>query len=115
MASVASIFVQAPKILIVENEPALRLLVATVLEDDGGFDLLMADSADQAFKFIALHDGIDCVFTDVNMPGRFDGLGLAKGVLADHPAMPGAQSDKVSALLATPSFGSVKLRDKTNI
>ncbi len=74
-----------PKILIVEDEPAQRFLVATVLEDDGGFDLLVAGSADEALKVIAQHEGIDCVFTDVNMPGRLDGLDLAKGVLADHP------------------------------
>ncbi len=76
-----------PTILVVEDEPGLRFLVTEVLEDDGGFVLLVAQSADEAFDLIAKHDDIRCVFTDVKMPGQFDGLDLAHGILNEHPGI----------------------------
>ncbi|ESQ78739.1 response regulator [Asticcacaulis sp. YBE204] len=69
------------RILVVEDEPDLRALALMVLEEDGGFDVLMAESADAAFAILASDDAIDCVFTDVNMPGLFDGLDLAAGIM----------------------------------
>ncbi len=56
-----------------------------VLEDDGGFTMLIAKSADEAFELIAKHQDIRCVFTDVKMPGQFDGLDLANEILSHHP------------------------------
>ena len=74
-----------PTILVVEDEPGLRFLVTEVLEDDGGFNMLIAKSADEAFELIAKHQDIRCVFTDVKMPGQFDGLDLANEILSRHP------------------------------
>ncbi len=74
-----------PTILVVEDEPGLRFLVTEVLEDDGGFTMLIAKSADEAFELIAKHQDIRCVFTDVKMPGQFDGLDLANEILSHHP------------------------------
>lgn len=87
MASASPISKPNPRILIVEDEPALRFLVTTALEDDGGFHLLVAESADEALEIIAQTDGIDCVFTDVRMPGKYDGIDLANEILAVHPAI----------------------------
>ena len=87
MVSFAQISTPIPTILVVEDEPGLRFLITEVLEDDGGFNLLVAQSADEAFAIIAAHADIGCVFTDVRMPGQYDGLDLARGILTDHPGI----------------------------
>jgi CheY-like chemotaxis protein len=75
----------APKVLVVEDEPALRLLIADVLSTDAGFCVIDLASGDEAIEFLKLNPSLDCVFTDVRMPGRHDGLALARHVQLEHP------------------------------
>ena len=72
MGSVAS----APVVLVVEDEPLLRIAAADLFED-AGFDVLEAANADEAIKLLELRDDIRLVFTDIQMPGSLDGLKLA--------------------------------------
>ena len=87
MASATPIRPKSPKILIVEDEAGLRSLVADILEDDGGFRLLMAGSADEAFDILMLNGDVACVFTDIRMPGKRNGIDLARGVLSTYPGV----------------------------
>lgn len=71
-------------ILVVEDEPAVRSLVAFVLKSDG-YALLLAGSADEAMRLSAAHPGrIDLLLTDASMPGR-SGLDLASALVAERP------------------------------
>lgn len=65
-----------PIVLIVEDEPLIRMITAEGLQDEG-FQVLEADSADEAFRILSSRRDVGVVFTDVNMPGTLDGLGLA--------------------------------------
>ena len=63
-------------VLVVEDEPLLRLFASDMIEE-AGFEVLQASDASDAL--VTLQDRLDIrvVFTDVNMPGGIDGIMLA--------------------------------------
>ncbi|HTI31748.1 MAG TPA: response regulator [Sphingomonas sp.] len=63
-------------VLIVDDEPLVRKSAAMMV-DEAGYESLQAGSADEAIDLLAARDDIFVVFTDVEMPGRFDGSKLA--------------------------------------
>jgi two-component system, response regulator PdtaR len=63
-------------ILIVEDEPLLRMLAVDVVEE-AGFVALEAADADKAIILLEARSDICLVFTDFNMPRSMDGLKLA--------------------------------------
>jgi len=66
-------------ILIVENDPLLKLLTVDIVES-AGFVALPADSADEAVAILEARSDIALLLTDINMPGSMDGLKLAHAV-----------------------------------
>lgn len=73
-----------PRILVVDDEPLLRLFNVDMLID-AGFDVLEAADADEALRLLEATDDIQVVFTDVEMPGKIDGFGLADRIEAQWP------------------------------
>jgi CheY-like chemotaxis protein len=69
-------------ILVVEDEILIRMDAVDYFSDEG-FDVLEAGSADEALLVLESRCDIDFVFSDINMPGRLDGLGLCRRV-AEH-------------------------------
>lgn len=69
----------APVVLIVEDEPLLRMLAVEVVED-AGFVALEARDADEAVILLESRNDISVLFTDIDMPGSMDGLKLAHAV-----------------------------------
>ena len=68
----------AATVLVVEDDFLVRLCAADALRD-AGFNVLQAGNGPDALRLI--EDGpVDVVFTDINMPGAFDGAGLARRV-----------------------------------
>jgi len=63
-------------VLVVEDEPLIRMLLAGALEDEG-YDVLEARTVLEAVAILGLHD-IHAVITDIDMPGGLSGLDLAK-------------------------------------
>ena len=72
------------EVLVVEDESMIRIAAADALADYGFMAWEAADT-EEALKSIDEHPGIGLVFTDVNLPGRLDGLGLAQEVVLSHP------------------------------
>jgi CheY-like chemotaxis protein len=68
-----------PAVLVVEDEPLLMMLAMDII-DDLGFSALSAPNADEAIAILEHRDDIRLIFSDVNMPGSMDGLGLARTV-----------------------------------
>ncbi len=66
-------------VLVVEDEPMLRTLAVDIVELNG-FTAIEASNADEAVAVLESRSDIDIVFTDVEMPGSMDGLGLAKAI-----------------------------------
>jgi two-component system, response regulator PdtaR len=62
-----------PVVLIVENDPLLRVLAVEVVEEAG---LVALEAAHQAVFLLESRRDIS-LFTDIDMPGSMDGLKLA--------------------------------------
>jgi CheY-like chemotaxis protein len=95
----------ATVVLIVEDEPLVRLVVADALEE-AGFTVLEAFDGDHAVRILEQNaNRIRVIFSDINLPGSMNGVLLARhaaqhwpwiGVLLasgrpkpEDPAMPG--------------------------
>ncbi|MDH2326410.1 response regulator [Cereibacter sp. SYSU M97828] len=63
-------------VLIVEDEPLLRL-AAIDMVDEAGFSALSAANATEALLILEERQDIRIVLTDVDMPGGVDGVQLA--------------------------------------
>jgi CheY-like chemotaxis protein len=73
-----------PVVLIVEDEPLVRVGACNMIED-AGFEVIEAASADEAIRILESRSDIRVVFTDVHMPGTMDGLRLAHAVRGRWP------------------------------
>ena len=67
---------KTPAVLIVEDEPLVRLDAVRTIEN-AGFEVIEAANADEAIRVLETRSDIRLVFTDVHMPGSMDGLKLA--------------------------------------
>jgi CheY-like chemotaxis protein len=63
-------------ILIVEDEPLVRLDIVDFFEDRG-FRVFEAADAKAALRILESNPAIEIVLTDIQMPGSMDGLKLA--------------------------------------
>jgi two-component system, response regulator PdtaR len=73
-----------PVVLIVEDEPLVRMIAADVFLENG-LDVLEAPHADGALALLNDHADIDVLFTDINMPGALNGVDLAWEVYRRWP------------------------------
>ena len=74
-------------LLVVEDEPAVRNLVASSLRNEG-YHLLLASSAEEALELVETYPGrIDLLVTDAIMPGR-SGVDLIRELTGRLPGLP---------------------------
>lgn len=73
-----------PFVLVVEDETMIRWIAIEGLED-AGYQVLDAANAQDALAILGSRSDVGVLFTDVNMPGRLDGLQLAELVHAKWP------------------------------
>lgn len=66
-------------VLVVEDEPLLRMMALDLVED-AGFDPVEARDADEAIAILESRTDIHVVFTDIDMPGSMNGLKLAAAI-----------------------------------
>ena len=71
-------------VLLVDDEPLVRMLGADVLED-AGFTVVEAGDAAEALRALAERPDVRVLFTDVNMPGGMDGFRLSQKVHEMRP------------------------------
>jgi CheY-like chemotaxis protein len=63
-------------VLVVEDEPILRMMAADMVEG-AGFEVIEAADATEAVRILESRTDIRIVFTDIDMPRGMDGLRLA--------------------------------------
>jgi CheY-like chemotaxis protein len=75
-------------ILLVEDDRDVREIALTVLEE-AGYRVLEAVNGDDAYRLLLAHSDlrIDALFTDIVMPGRFDGIDLANAARELRPGL----------------------------
>jgi CheY-like chemotaxis protein len=78
----------ANTILVVEDDRDVRELAITVLET-AGYRVLEASNGDEAHRLLLAHAdlSVDLLFTDIVMPGRLDGIDLAKEARSLRPGL----------------------------
>jgi CheY-like chemotaxis protein len=75
------------RILLVEDEPLIRMIMAEALEDEG-LTVVQAENGDVAAELIDGSNGYDALLTDIHMPGQRDGVAVAAHYRERHPAAP---------------------------
>jgi CheY-like chemotaxis protein len=73
-----------PRILVVEDEVLIRLSMADELRR-AGFTVVEASNVDEALAVLGTDANIDIVLTDIRMPGRLDGIDLARWLRKNMP------------------------------
>jgi CheY-like chemotaxis protein len=73
-----------PVVLLVEDEPLVRVLQVDILRE-AGFWVVEAQDADEAFELLKSRPEINAVLTDVDMPGSIDGFEFARLVRQGWP------------------------------
>jgi CheY-like chemotaxis protein len=74
----------ALRVLLVEDERLIREIAAEELRDEG-FDVEEASSGDAAALLLVGPLFFDVLFTDIQMPGKMDGIHIALHARTHHP------------------------------
>jgi DNA-binding NtrC family response regulator len=74
-------------ILLVEDTEDLRSSVAEYFRIVG-FDVIATENAGAALAALDSGMHVDLVFSDINMPGAMDGMGLARWLSVNRPLLP---------------------------
>lgn len=77
----------AGRLLLVEDEPAVRELTAQALEERG-FHVQVAPTADQALDLLRGGATVDVVLSDIVMPGERSGVDLVRTLKVLKPTLP---------------------------
>jgi DNA-binding response OmpR family regulator/nitrogen-specific signal transduction histidine kinase len=73
-------------ILVVDDEPALRMLISEALEE-GGYSILTAKDAANALRHLQSDSMVDLLITDVGLPGGMNGRQLADEARKHRPEL----------------------------
>ncbi len=73
-----------PVVLVVEDEALIRLCVVDALREFG-LDVREAANAVEAMQLLEQIEEPSLMFTDIDMPGRMNGIGLAREVSEKWP------------------------------
>ncbi|MGH6854350.1 MAG: PAS domain S-box protein [Aestuariivirga sp.] len=77
---------RGPKILVVEDQEAVRAVACGFLEDFG-YTIVEAEDGLQALARLQEHSDIDLMFSDVVMPGGLNGFDLAQAARGIRPEL----------------------------
>ncbi len=75
------------KILLVEDEDLIRVLLSEALADEG-FQVTDVSTGEAAVELIERGDHFDLLLTDIQLPGPVDGLEIAREVRLRNPTVP---------------------------
>ena len=73
-------------ILLVEDEVMVRMMIADKLRE-AGYTVIEAANAHEALEVLQHDVDVRAILSDVRMPGTIDGVGLARTVRSQYPAV----------------------------
>ena len=71
-------------VLVIDDEPLVRMLIVEVLEE-AGYAILEADDGASGLKFLHSEARIDLLITDVGLPGGMNGRQVADAARLSRP------------------------------
>jgi CheY-like chemotaxis protein len=77
---------QMAYVLLVEDEPLIRVLLAEELREVG-LHVIETSNADEAWSYLEAGGEVDLVFSDMAMPGSMSGVELMKRVRDAYPGI----------------------------
>ena len=77
---------KAPKLLVVEDQEAVRAVACGFLQDFG-YEVIEAEDGLQALARLQEHPDVDLMFSDVVMPGGMNGFDLAQAARSIRPGL----------------------------
>ncbi len=83
---IAPVATRRPKILVVEDQEAVRAVACGFLEDFG-YEIVEAGDGFEALSRLQEHDDVDLMFSDVVMPGGMNGFDLAQAAISMKPEL----------------------------
>lgn len=78
---------EAPRILVVEDDFLIRMTLTEALESEG-FVVLEADSGEAALVQLRADPSIQLLLTDMQLSGGLDGQALARAVRVENAILP---------------------------
>ncbi len=75
------------RVLVVEDQDLVRLVLVDLLTDEG-FQVVEASTGDAAADLIDGPDSFDLVVTDIQMPGKLDGIAVGRHARRRHADIP---------------------------
>ena len=84
MASSEDEILEKPVVLVVENEPIIRMETVHTIKE-AGYAVLDASNADEAMKILEGHHHIRAVFTEIRLPGHRNGMELGRAIAERWP------------------------------
>jgi len=75
------------RILVVEDEFLIRLTLTEALGDEG-FEVLEAETGDEALPMLEPGSGIRLLLTDIQLPGSLNGFALVDRARQSMPGLP---------------------------
>lgn len=96
-------------VLVVEDEVLLRLSIADYLRENG-FIVIEAATADEGRSVLGAGVNVDLVFSDINMPGSMDGVGLAQWLGSHHEEIPVVLTSGVSSALTLAATAAPRVK-----
>ncbi|HUD28070.1 MAG TPA: PAS domain-containing protein [Novosphingobium sp.] len=73
-------------VLVVDDEPTVRMLVVEIAQELG-YEVLEAFDGSSAMRILQAHPGIDLLITDVGLPGGMNGRQIADAALVMKPVL----------------------------
>lgn len=96
------------RVLLVEDDPLIREMIAGELQDEG-FDVIQAADGGEALSRVGQHVP-DVLVTDVVLPGGMNGWQIAERCRQHHPRLPVVYASGFSPVEARPVPGSLSVR-----
>ena len=75
------------RVMLVEDESFIRDILAEVFQE-AELDVAEASNGEEAMALLEQDADFDLLLTDVHMPGRFDGIAVARQARARYPNLP---------------------------
>ncbi len=96
-------------ILVVEDNDAVRMVTAELLEELG-YNAILTDNPHSAMEVLTSDQPINLLFSDVVMPGGMDGFALAQRAAELRPGVKLLLTSGFAEFGNTPTIGAAKIR-----